>query len=71
VRDVSIAGDGIRLGQFLKLADVVDAGADVKALLGDERVTVNSQVETRRGRQLVVGDVVQVGDLRLRVAARD
>jgi len=70
VRDVSIAGDGIRLGQFLKLADVVDAGADVKVLLADEGVTVNSEVETRRGRQLVVGDVVQVGDLQLRVASR-
>jgi len=71
VRDVSIAGDGIRLGQFLKLADVVDAGADVKVLLADELVTVNSDVETRRGRQLVVGDVVQIGDLQLRVASRD
>jgi len=71
VRDVSIAGDGIRLGQFLKLADVVDAGADVKVLLADEGVTVNSEVETRRGRQLVVGDVVKVGELQLRVAARD
>ncbi len=67
---MSISGDGIRLGQFLKLADVVDAGADVKVLLADQRVSVNSDVETRRGRQLVVGDIVQVDDLRLRVASR-
>jgi len=59
----------IRLGQFLKLAGVVDAGADVKALLADEEVRVNGQPETRRGRQLAPGDVVQIGTERLRVSA--
>jgi ribosome-associated protein len=52
--------NGIRLGQFLKLADAVDQGSDAKALLASEAVTVNGVVETRRGRQLAVGDVVGV-----------
>ena len=52
--------DGIRLGQFLKLADLADTGADAKALLDGGRVTVNGVPETRRGRQLARGDVVQV-----------
>jgi ribosome-associated protein len=50
----------IRLGQFLKLADLVDAGSDVKPLLADGDVRVNGEVETRRGRQLAPGDVVAV-----------
>lgn len=67
VRDVTVTGDGIRLGQFLKLANVVGSGSDVKALLADGQVAVNGEVEPRRGRQLVRGDVVSVdgGDLRL------
>ena len=69
VRDVSISGDGIRLGQFLKLADLVDKGADVKILLATAVVLVNDEPEARRGRQLVRGDLVQVGADRLRVAA--
>jgi ribosome-associated protein len=60
VRDVGIRGDGIRLGQFLKLADLVDTGADAKALLEDGGVQVNGEPEDRRGRQLALGDVVQV-----------
>ena len=48
----------IRLGQFLKLADLVDQGSDAKALVADGDVEVNGQIETRRGRQLVTGDVV-------------
>ena len=51
----------IRLGQFLKVADAVDQGSDVKALLATEAVTVNGEVEVRRGRQVGPGDVVAVG----------
>ena len=67
MRDVSITGDGIRLGQFLKLADAVEAGSDVKFLLADGEVTVNGSAETRRGRHLLRGDVVRVGEVELRV----
>ena len=58
---VPIRGDMIRLGQFLKVADAVDQGSDVKALLATEAVTVNGEVEVRRGRQVGPGDVVAVG----------
>ena len=60
MRDISVREDGIRLGQFLKLADLADTGADAKALLEDGSVTVNGEPEARRGRQLARGDVVQV-----------
>ena len=60
-REVPIRGDSIRLGQLLKLADLVEAGADVKPLMVQGEVSVNGHVETRRGRQLVRGDVVTLG----------
>ena len=60
VQGVPVRDDGIRLGQFLKLADLVDAGSDVKPLLADGDVRVNAEVETRRGRRLAPGDVVVV-----------
>ena len=56
--EIPVRGEGIRLGQFLKLANAVDQGSDVKFLLASGEVRVNGEVETRRGRQLVVGDVV-------------
>jgi ribosome-associated protein len=60
-RVVPIRDESIRLGQFLKLADLVDAGSDVKPLLAQGLVTVNDEVETRRGRRLARGDVVRLG----------
>ncbi|MFC5999074.1 RNA-binding S4 domain-containing protein [Quadrisphaera sp. GCM10027208] len=58
--DIPIRSDMIRLGQFLKLAGTVDAGGDVRPLLRSGGVRVNGEVETRRGRQLHRGDVVEV-----------
>jgi ribosome-associated protein len=60
MRDVPIGGDMIRLGQFLKLADLIDTGGEGKVLIASGDVTVNGEVDTRRGRQLHRGDVVEV-----------
>ena len=51
----------IRLGQYLKLAGLVATGGEAKHLIQGGEVRVNGQVETRRKRQLVIGDVVTLG----------
>jgi ribosome-associated protein len=60
MRDVPIDGDMIRLGQFLKLADLIDTGGEAKIMIASGEVTVNGEVDLRRGRQLHPGDVVEV-----------
>jgi ribosome-associated protein len=69
VREVPIRGGMIRLGQLLKLTGAIDNGAEVKPLLSNELVCVNGEKETRRGRQLHVGDVVCVGEHELHLTA--
>jgi len=66
-RDVEIRDESIRLGQFLKLADLIDNGAEAKPLLMQGLVSVNGEMETRRGRQLAKGDVVALGEESVRV----
>jgi ribosome-associated protein len=68
VDDVPIRDESIRLGQFLKLANLIDSGSDAKQLMIQGLVSVNGEVETRRGRQLVPGDVVDLGGLSSRVS---
>jgi ribosome-associated protein len=68
MRDVAIDSDMIRLGQFLKLADLIDTGGEAKILIASGDVTVNGEVDTRRGRQLHPGDVVVVQGRSARVA---
>lgn len=48
----------IKLGQFLKVAGIVDTGADATLLIGAGDVSVDGEIETRRGRQLHGGEVV-------------
>ncbi len=59
--DVLIRGESIRLGQLLKLAGLADSGGEAKQLLAEGLVSVNGEVELRRGRQLHAGDLVSVG----------
>ncbi len=49
----------IKLDQFLKLAQVAQTGGEAKYLIQTGLVRVNGQVETRRGRKLYHGDVVE------------
>jgi ribosome-associated protein len=71
VRDLPIRGESIRLGQALKLSGLAESGGEARALVEQGAVTVNSEVETRRGRQLRDGDVVALGDEALRIQASD
>ena len=62
--------DGIRLGQFLKLAGFAGTGAEARVLLDLGEVEVNGEAESRRGRQLRPGDVVACGEESVRVVER-
>lgn len=67
MEEIAIRGDTIRLGQLLKLAGLVDSGADAKPLLASGAVSVNGEPEVRRGRQLHPSDVVVLGERAVRI----
>ena len=69
VLDIEISTETIRLGQLLKLANLVDSGSDAKTLLMGGEVLVNDEVEMRRGRQLRSGDVVSLDDVSVRIVS--
>ncbi|CAN5456991.1 S4 domain-containing protein YaaA [soil metagenome] len=53
----------IRLDQFLKLVNAVSSGGEAKHLIQSGQVTVNNEVEIRRGRKLANGDIVRFDDM--------
>ena len=59
--DVPITDESIKLVQFLKLANLIESGSEAKHILAGGVVRVNGEVETRRGRQLTIGDTVTLG----------
>ncbi len=62
--------NSIKLDQFLKFQGIVESGGEAKLLIRSGAVRVNGKVETRRGRKLELGDVVEAGERRLVVEAR-
>ncbi len=67
---IEITGDMIRLGQFLKFANFAESGAHAGAIIGDGDVLVDGVIETRRGRQLAKGMLVEVRTPAETLAAR-
>ena len=58
IKHITVKKLPIRLGQFLKLANLVQDGVEAKIRIKEGEVLVNKTVETRRGRQLKEGDTV-------------
>ena len=66
---IHLREDYIKLGQALKAAGLVQSGVDAKFAVQDGLVKVNGQVETRRGKKLVVGDVIEFNGEILKIEA--
>lgn len=67
VKQITIQKLPIRLGQFLKLAEMVQDGFEAKRVIQNGEVLVNQVVETRRGKQLNDGDIIEYEGIRSQV----
>jgi ribosome-associated protein len=54
-----VTEDYIRLDQFLKLKGAVESGGHAKLVIQGGEVTVNDEIDTRRGKKLVKGDRIE------------
>ena len=69
IEEIPIRDDMIRLGQLLKLANLVEDGVEAAELIKNGLVKVNGEIDDRRGRQLHNGDTVTVNGQTVRVSA--
>ncbi|MFL0250095.1 S4 domain-containing protein YaaA [Clostridium neuense] len=59
MEEVSINSEFIKLDSFLKWCGAVSLGSEAKMYILDEKVKVNNEIETRRGKKLYKGDAVE------------
>jgi len=59
MRIVEITREPVELYKILKFEGLVTTGGEAKLLIGDGQVTVNGQIETRRRRKMLSGDVIE------------
>ena len=55
---VEINKEPVELYKILKFEGLTTTGGEAKLLIGDGQVTVNSEIETRRRRKMISGDVI-------------
>ena len=58
MESIKIKTEFIKLGQLLKLANLVESGADAKDVIVNGEVKVNGNIEVQRGKKIYAGDIV-------------
>ena len=58
MQEIKVRDEFIKLGQALKASNLVSSGVEAKSVIQDGQVEVNGEVDTRRGRKLVPGDMI-------------
>ena len=59
MKDIQIYAEPIALYQILKLEAMVSSGGEAKVAIDDGRVRVNGEVETRRRKKIIAGDIIE------------
>ena len=60
MKEIKIYTEYVTLGQFLKLADIIQTGGEAKFFLSENQIIINGEEDNRRGRKLRDGDIVEV-----------
>ncbi|WP_083249265.1 S4 domain-containing protein YaaA [Bacillus solimangrovi] len=63
MEEITIDTEYITLGQFLKLAGVIDTGGMAKIFLSEYEVYINQEQDQRRGRKVYPGDEIEIPDV--------
>ena len=58
--EITINTEYITLGQFLKLADIIQSGGEAKSFLAQNEVEIDGALDNRRGRKLRGGEIIEV-----------
>ena len=60
MKEININSEFIKLEQLLKMFDLISSGGEAKSFLFNNKIEVNDELETRRGRKLRSGDVIKI-----------
>lgn len=67
MRDVEINKEPVELYKILKFEGILSSGGEAKAAVAEGRVKVNGEVETRKRKKIVAGDIIEFGDEKIRI----
>lgn len=67
---IEITSPYITLGQLLKFANVIQSGGETKFYLMENTITVNGELDNRRGKKCYPGDIIIINNkIQLKIAS--
>ncbi|MEA3241459.1 MAG: RNA-binding S4 domain-containing protein [Pseudomonadota bacterium] len=71
MRELEISVEPIELYKILKFENLVSSGGEAKFVIAEGQVSVNGKVETRKGKKLVSGDMVELGEEKIYIKLKN
>ena len=62
MRKVFLNKEPVELFKLIKFEGLAQSGGEAKKMIEEEMVTVNGEIETRKRRKIMAGDIIQVSD---------
>ena len=70
ISEVEILKEPVELYKILKFEGMVSSGAEAKFVIGNGEVLVNGEVETRKRKKIIAGDIIEFGKEKIRILLR-
>ncbi len=65
MREVQIIKEPVELYKILKFEGLVSSGGEAKSVIAEGQVQLNGEVETRKRKKIVSGDIIEFGQEKL------
>lgn len=62
MREVALNSEPVELFKVIKFGGLANSGGEAKQMIENRMVVVNGEVETRKRKKIVAGDVISIGD---------
>ena len=70
MRVVEIEEEPIELYKILKFESMVQSGGEAKFVIAEGLVRVNGEVETRKSKKIIAGDIIEFGGERILISIK-
>lgn len=70
VRDVEIRKEPVELYKLLKFEGLASSGGEAKLVIADGLVRVNGDIETRKRKKILAGDIIEYSGEKIRITIR-
>ena len=67
MKEVEISREPIELYKLLKFEGLASSGGEAKMMIGDGLVALNGEIETRKRKKIVSGDVIEFAGKQFRI----